>query len=52
MPHFMRAIDRVHAERQLIAAFTEQMSWNDINLFFRRLRVVRYNAGISHGVLG
>jgi hypothetical protein len=45
MPHFMRAIDRVHAERQLIAAFTEQMSWNDINLFFRRLRVPRPDFG-------
>ena len=41
MPYFMRAIDRVHAERQLLAAFSEQMGWSDINLFFKRLRIPR-----------
>ncbi|HVY12922.1 MAG TPA: toll/interleukin-1 receptor domain-containing protein [Alphaproteobacteria bacterium] len=41
MPHFMRAIDRVHAERQLITAFTAQMTWDDIDLFFKRLRIPR-----------
>lgn len=41
MSNFMRAIDRVHAERQLLTAFTEQMGWSDIDLFFKRLRVPR-----------
>jgi hypothetical protein len=41
MPYFMRAIDRVHAERQLIAAFNEQMNRPDIELFFKRMRIPR-----------
>jgi hypothetical protein len=45
MPYFMRAIDRVHAERQLIAAFKKQMGWNDTDLFFKRLRIPRPDFG-------
>ena len=41
MPYFMSAIDRVHAERELLAAFKEQMGWADIDLFFRRMRIPR-----------
>jgi TIR domain len=41
MPYFMRAIDRVHAERELLAAFKEQMGWTDIELFFKRMRISR-----------
>lgn len=37
----MRAIDRVHAERQLIQAFMAQMDWDDIELFFKRMRIPR-----------
>ncbi len=39
MLNFMRAIDRVHAERQLITVFDRDMTWADIDLFFKRLRV-------------
>jgi hypothetical protein len=39
MPYFMRAIDRVHAERQLLAAFDKQMNWADLELFFKRMRI-------------
>jgi len=45
MPYFMRPIDRVHAERQLMAALKEQMGWADTNLFFKRLRVPRPDFG-------
>ena len=53
MPCFMRAIDRVHAERQLLAAFSEQMGWSDINLFFKRLRIPRpeFDTDSSHTLL-
>jgi hypothetical protein len=39
MPNFMRPIDRVYAERQIIAALSEKMNWNDLDLFFRRMRI-------------
>jgi hypothetical protein len=45
MPHFMRPIDRVHAERQLIDAFDEQMNWADVHLFFKRMRIPRPDFG-------
>jgi hypothetical protein len=45
MPYFMRAIDRVHAERQLMKAFKEQMGWTDTDLFFKRLRIPRPKFG-------
>jgi hypothetical protein len=44
-PFFMRAIDRVHAARQLLAAFSEQMGWADIDLFFRRMRILVWPTG-------
>jgi hypothetical protein len=44
-PYFMRPIDRVHAERQLLAAFKKEMGWDDIDLFFKRMRVPRPNFG-------
>jgi hypothetical protein len=50
MPYFMRAIDRVHAERQLLAAFKEQMGWSDIELFFRRMRVSQPEMGSSYSL--
>lgn len=48
MPYFMRAIDRVHAERQLLTAFDKEMSWADVELFFRRLRIPRPQFEGSH----
>jgi hypothetical protein len=39
MSYFMRPIDRVHAERQLISAFQREMTWDDLVLFFRRMRI-------------
>lgn len=36
---FMSPIDRVRAERQLVAAFHDQMDWNEVELFFKRLGV-------------
>ena len=41
MPHFMRPIDRVHAERQLIEALVDQMSAEEVDVFFRRMRIPR-----------
>ncbi|MEI9925036.1 MAG: toll/interleukin-1 receptor domain-containing protein [Bradyrhizobium sp.] len=35
----------MHAERQLIAALNEQMGWNDVELFFKRLRIPRPDFG-------
>jgi len=48
MSHFMRAIDRVHAERQPIKAFDDQMEWHDIELFFKRLRIPHPEFGGSY----
>jgi hypothetical protein len=45
MPYFMRAIDRVHAERQLIKAFNKNMSFDDVALFFKRMRIRRPDFG-------
>ena len=47
---FMRAIDRVHAERQLVAAFKEQMGWTDIDIFFRRMRIPRPDFNSDHSI--
>jgi len=50
MPHFMRPIDRVHAERQLIEAFKEQMGGDDIGLFFKRMRIAQPEIGDSYSI--
>lgn len=47
-PFFMRAIDRVHAERQLITTINAQMDWEDAKLFFKRLHVPRPKLGNSY----
>jgi hypothetical protein len=39
MSYFMRPIDRVHAERQLLAAFNNQLNWAEIDIFFRRMHI-------------
>jgi TIR domain len=44
----MRAIDRVHAERQLLAAFNQQMNWEDTELFFKRMRIPRPEFGDNY----
>jgi TIR domain-containing protein len=41
----MRAIDRVYAERQLLAAFDKEMGWADTDLFFKRMRIPRPDFG-------
>jgi hypothetical protein len=45
MSYFMRAIDRVHAERQLLSALQEEMSFADVELFFKRMRIERPDFG-------
>jgi hypothetical protein len=50
-PFFMRAIDRVHAERQLIAAINAQMDWEDVELFFKRLHFPRPKMGNSYSLI-
>jgi hypothetical protein len=40
MPYFMRAKDRVNAERELIGGFkAADMSWSEVELFFKRMRI-------------
>jgi len=40
MPYFMRAIDRVDAERELVEDFQKrQLEWSEVDLFFKRMRV-------------
>ena len=51
MPYFMRAIERVHAERQLIAAFQKEMGWDDVALFFKRMRIPRPELAVDEYTL-
>jgi hypothetical protein len=50
MPYFMRPIDRVYAERQLIRAFDEEMGWDDVELFFKRMRISPPHFDGSYGL--
>lgn len=41
----MRPIDRVYAERQLISAIDKEMNFDDVHLFFKRMRIPRPDFG-------
>jgi hypothetical protein len=45
MSYFMRPIDRVHAERRLMSTFQREMGWDDLELFFRRMRIPKPDFG-------
>jgi hypothetical protein len=42
---FMRPIDRVHAERQILDAFNKQMDWDETNIFFKRMGISKPTFG-------